>query len=50
MRPSTLNIAIVEFIIVVTMLEVNIGLKRPAILPLVIIEFIIVLIKLVTMI
>ena len=49
LRPLTIPIAIADFIIVVTMLEVNIGLKRPATLPLSTLEFIIVGIKVLTM-
>ena len=41
LRPPTIPIAMTEFIIVVTMVEVGIGLKRPSTLPLSIMEFII---------
>ena len=38
--PSTVHIAILEFIIIVAMVERNLGFKRPATLPLAIVEFI----------
>ena len=37
-RLDTISITIVEFIILVLMVEVELGLKRPATLPLVIVE------------
>ena len=43
--PSTFHLSIMEFIIVITMVEVGTVLKIPATLPLVILEFIIVVIK-----
>ena len=33
LRPATIHLTIDEFIIVVTMIEVDLGLKRPATLP-----------------
>ena len=38
LRPATLPLAIVEFIILVLMLKVELCLKRPAIFPLIIVE------------
>ena len=49
LRPYTLPIVILEFIVVTNMVEVDIVLKRPANLPLKIMNFIIVVIKVVMM-
>ena len=45
LRKATLNIEIVEFITVMMMVEVDIGLKRPSTLPPAILEFFIEVIK-----
>ena len=49
LRPSTLTLVIVDFIIVVTMVDVNKFLKRPATPLHAIVDFIIVVIKVVMM-